>query len=432
MFPGDASGDIITTGTYSRTRVIVAGLIGNTLEWYDFSIYGYFASSIGAAFFPRSDHTAQILAAFGIFAVGYVMRPLGGTVMGYIGDRFGRKTALTISIGAMVIPTFLVGILPGYATLGLAAPVILTLLRALQGISVGGEFATSMVFLVEQAPANRRGLIGATAGSGASLGTLLGSGIGALLSDLLPPEAMADWGWRIPFLLGLLIGGTGVLVRRQIHETPPTLGQRTTLPQVLRRHPLLLLRFAGMACFFAVGFYLMFLFVVSWLQSVDGIPPARALEINTGAMTALIPAGLFMGWLSDRIGRKRLLAASMILGLVGSLPLLWLMHHPDPLPVLIGELGFVLIVGVMSGVIPAALAEAAPADARCTTVALGHNLAMGVIGGLTPLAAEWLMHRTANDLSPAYMLMAAAAISLFATFFQRETYRDPLAAAVAA
>jgi MFS transporter, MHS family, proline/betaine transporter len=162
-------------------RVIAAGMIGNVLEWYDFAIYGYFATAIGRQFFPHEDAVAQLLSAFGVFALGYVMRPVGGVLIGHIGDSFGRRAALTFSVAAMAVPTFLIGLLPGYATLGLAAPIALTLLRMAQGLSVGGEYTSSMVFLVEHAPEGRRGVMGALAACGATGGILLGSAVGASL-----------------------------------------------------------------------------------------------------------------------------------------------------------------------------------------------------------------------------------------------------------
>jgi len=153
-------------------------MIGNALEWYDFSVYGYFVGAIGQHFFPRENHTAQLLAAFGVFAIGYLMRPIGGAVVGQIGDRLGRRTALTFSVAAMAIPTFLIGLLPGYATLGVAAPILFTLLRMMQGLSTGGEYTSSLVFLVERAPPGRRGLTASFGPFGAILGILLGSAMG--------------------------------------------------------------------------------------------------------------------------------------------------------------------------------------------------------------------------------------------------------------
>src|SRR6476469_1475680 len=187
-------------------RVIAAGTIGNVLEWYDFAIYGYFATAIGRQFFPHEDPVAQLLSAFGVFALGYLMRPVGGALIGHIGDRLGRRAALTLSVAAMAIPTFLIGLLPGYATLGLLAPIALTLLRMVQGLSVGGEYTSSMVFLVERAPEGRRGLMGALTSCGACGGILLGSAVGAGFAAMMPTAALESWGWRIPFLLGLVVG----------------------------------------------------------------------------------------------------------------------------------------------------------------------------------------------------------------------------------
>jgi MFS family permease len=194
-------------------------MIGNVLEWYDFAIYGYFAATIGRQFFPREDTVTQLLSAFGVFAIGYLMRPLGGVLVGHIGDTFGRRAALTFSVVAMAIPTFLMGLLPGYQTIGVLAPIGLTLLRVVQGLSVGGEYTGSMVFLVEQAPEGRRGLMGALGASGSTAGILLGSAVGATFAASMSTAALDAWGWRIPFLLGLLVGIAGYIFRRYVLET---------------------------------------------------------------------------------------------------------------------------------------------------------------------------------------------------------------------
>src|SRR5262247_1637376 len=203
----------------SKYRMVAAGMIGNVLEWYDFAIYGYFATAIGHHFFPHEDAVAQLLSAFGVFALGYLMRPIGGVVVGHIGDRFGRRAALTFSVAAMAIPTFLIGLLPGYATIGILAPVALTLLRMVQGLSVGGEYTSSMVFLVEHAPEGRRGLMGALISCGAAGGILLGSAVGAAFAASMSNAALEAWGWRIPFLLGLAVGIAGYILRRYVLET---------------------------------------------------------------------------------------------------------------------------------------------------------------------------------------------------------------------
>lgn len=413
----------------STRKAIAAGAIGNVLEWYDFAIYGYFAAAIGQTFFPHEDKVAQVLSAFSIFAVGFLMRPVGGVVVGYIGDRFGRRTALSFSVAAMAIPTFLVGALPGYATLGVMAPVLLTVLRMIQGVSVGGEYTTSIIFMVERAPPGRRGLLGAIACSGANVGILLGSGTGAALALLMPAAALQSWGWRIPFLAGLLVGLAGYVLRRGIPDTSVKAAiRRMSLRETVRAHGPLVARLAGLTVFNAIGFYLLFIFVVSWLQFADGVAPDHALGINTLSLFVLVLSIVGMGWLSDRIGRKRLILAAMATGFVGALPLFWLMLHQDPAYILIGQLGFVLIISVTIGVQPAFMVEATPLAVRCTVIALGYNVVFGIIGGLTPLVATWLVHRTGDDLSPAYMIMAAAAVSFFTALLFKESYKDNIEA----
>jgi MHS family proline/betaine transporter-like MFS transporter len=403
-----------------QRNVITAGMIGNALEWYDFALYGYFAVAIGRHFFPHEDAVAQLLSAFGVFALGYLMRPLGGVLVGHIGDRLSRRAALTFSIAAMTIPTFLIGILPGYATLGVLAPILLTLLRIVQGLAVGGEYPCAMVFMVEHGGAGRRGIMGALAAIGAVVGILCGSGIGAIFGSMMTPETLNDWGWRIPFLLGLAGGLVGYLLRRRVLElTPPQSAERSPVLETLREHGWLVGRIVALTMYTALPFNLMFIYIVSWLQLADGIPPAQALEINTISMIVLLPIMLAAGWLSDRFGRKPLMLASAALGFVLALPLFWVMLNPAL--ALLGQLCIVLIIGPYIGVTPTLLVELTPARVRCTAVALGYNLCLAVTGGATPLIAAWLVERTATEISPALLIMVGAAITTAALLRTKET-----------
>ena len=408
-------------------RVIVAGMIGNVLEWYDFAVYGFFATAIGQQFFPHQDRVAQLLSAFGIFALGYLMRPLGGAVTGHIGDRFGRRAALTFSVAAMAIPTFLIGLLPGYGTLGLLAPIALTLLRMVQGLSVGGEYTSSMVFLVEQAPDGRRGLMGALAVCGAIAGILLGSAVGAAFAANMSAAALQTWGWRIPFLLGLVVGVIGYVLRRHMPETIAKPRERAPIVETLHDHWRVVLGFASLSVFMAVGFYVNFVYLVSWLQHADHFAPARALEINTFSMAVLTVVTVVSGLLADRFGRKPLLLLATMLGFIGALPLFWLLDHPSIWLAQLGQLSLALIVGLYAGTQPAILVETAPLQVRCTAVALGYNISLGVIGGLTPLVASWLVARTGDEIAPGFLMMAAAAVSFVTILRFPETYRTPFA-----
>ena len=407
--------------------MIAAGAIGNILEWYDFAVYGFFATVIGRVFFPKEDPIAQLLFTFGIFAIGYLMRPLGGMLIGHIGDRFGRKEALSISVAVMAIPTFIVGILPGYEAIGLAAPILLTLCRMLQGLSVGGEYTTSIVFMVENAPKNRRGTAGALACCGATLGILLGSATGAALAAVMSPESLDAWGWRIPFLFGLVIGFVGLVLRRNLEVKDEAVGeQKQPLKEVFQSHRLLIAKLAGLTVFTAVSFYLIFVYLVSWLQLIDKMGQEVSLQINTISMVALIPITLAGGALSDRIGRKPLVMGAIAATILLAYPLFNGMYHQSQVIVQLCQLSFALLVGLCLGIFPAFMAEAAPAHIRSTSLALGYNLTMGIVGGLTPLTATWLVSQTHDSVSPAFMVIAAALISFVTLLFMKETYKNNL------
>jgi MHS family proline/betaine transporter-like MFS transporter len=408
-------------------RNIASGAIGNTLEWYDFAIYGYFATSIGRLFFPKEDSVAQVLAAFGIFAIGYVMRPLGGVIIGYIGDRVSRRAALNVSIVAMASSTFVIGVLPGYATIGVAAPILLTACRMLQGLSVGGEYTTSLVFMVENAPRNRRGFNGALGCCGAVLGILLGSATGALLAAFMSAEDLETWGWRIPFILGLVIGLAGIVLRRHVDDvSKPIADPENPLLETLKTQRTVVVQIMALTASNAIPFYLLFVYIVSWLELVNKMPPEKSLVINTVSMVALIPIQLIAGSISDRIGRKPVLIAASVAAIVFSIPLFHGMYQQSMVMIQLSQLCFAIIAGTYLGVMPAFMVELPSPQVRSTTIALGYNLTAGVIGGFTPFAAAWLIHRTRDDISPAYILMAAAAISLAAILSMKESYRKSL------
>ena len=279
-------------------RGVVAGVVGNMLEWYDFALFGFFAQQIGAHFFPAGNPTASLLAAFGTFAAGFVMRPVGGALFGWVGDRYGRKQALIWSVLAMAFPSFFIGLLPGTETIGLAAPVLLLLFRMLQGLAVGGEYMASAVFLVEGSQPGRRGWMGSWGPLGASAGTLLGSMAGALVNRALPPEAVMAYGWRIPFLVGLAVGLGGLAIRRHyVERVPHQAPAKSPLGEAFRHHWRTMLHLVSLIAGMSVGFYTIFVYSATWLEQV-GVPARTALEINTLAMAAHLPMLPAAGWLS--------------------------------------------------------------------------------------------------------------------------------------
>ncbi len=408
-------------------RNILAGAIGNVLEWYDFAIYGYFAAEIGRTFFASTDPVSQMLSAFGIFAIGVLVRPLGGALLGYVGDKVGRRAALICSVAMMAIPTFLIGLLPGYAVMGAAAPIALAALRMIQGLSAGGEYTTSVVFMVEHAPPGRRGLIGAVACCSGTVGILAGSATGAVLAMAMSPETLNAWGWRVPFLAGLVVGAVGVLLRRGLHEeTAAKAAQHSPLVETFRDHWRLVVHIAGLAMFHAVSYYVVFIYIVNWLKLDNSISSARALQINTISMCGVVILIPVMGWLADRVGRRPVMLTAAAVGLVAAWPLLWLMHSSSGGTILLGQLGFVVIIAAFSGTLPSLLVEVAPLEVRCTVISLGFNATLGIVGGLSPLIAGWLVQQTGNSYCPAFMIMAAAPISVVALLKFRESYHDVL------
>jgi MHS family proline/betaine transporter-like MFS transporter len=244
----------------------------------------------------------------------------------------------------------------------------------------------------------------------------------------LSPEHLEAWGWRIPFLFGLIIGLAGYLLRRGSPEQPAHTRAILTNPviEAFKNHRLLLVKLSGVSAFLAVSFYLIFVYIVSWLELIDKIPPNKSLAINTLSMIVLIPVTLLAGALSDRVGRKPVLIAAALAAFIFSIPLLYGMYHQSDLVIQLSQIGFALVVGTFNGAMPALMVESAPAYIRTTVVALGYNLTMGILGGLTPLVASWLLNRTENEMIPAYMIVVVAAVSLIATMFVAETYKKDI------
>ena len=407
-----------------QSRAIVAGIAGNVMEWYDFSVYGYFAAIIGRNFFPTGDRTTSLIAAFGVFAAGFFMRPLGSILFGYIGDKKGRKLALTISVGMMAVPTFLIGVLPTYQQIGLWASLSLVLLRLLQGLSVGGEFTMSAIFLVEGSAARRRGFLGSFAPLGASAGTLLGSAVGATVTTLFGQSAIESWGWRVPFLIGILVGVVGLYIRSGLAEDRLAKPQtKSPVREAFQTEWRTILRLIGLNAAFAVSFYMGFVYVTTYIRQVDHIAQSTALDINTVAMLVSLVLIPLVGALSDGIGRKPILLAATGGLFVLAWPLFWMLHHPEIALVLPAQIGFAVLVACFGGTVPAAMVELVPDRVRCTVLSVGYNAGMAVLGGLTPMVAVYTIQRSQYDLSPAFLLMAAAAVSFLVIVGLRETYQ---------
>ena len=408
------------------SRQILGGTVGNVLEWYDFAVYGFLAPIMSPLFFPADSGLTGLMKTYGIFAAGYLMRPIGGVIFGYVGDRLGRKTALQWSIAMMAIPTVLVGLLPVHASIGSTAAVLLILLRLIQGISVGGELIGSMSYLVETAPENRRGLAGSWSVCGGVSGILLGSLVASVLGGLLGEEAMNEWGWRVPFLLGVVIFAIGSWLRRTLVESADFENANAdepnaTLPiiAVLRDMPRRVMHLSISILLFATSFYLLFVWMPTYLSKMVTPPVEHALDVNTAAMVFLlimIPLG---GRLSDSIGRKPvMLTATVLMGLL-VYPAFLILDQGVMLYALAIQLLFAVLLGLIQGPLPAFMVECFPVKVRYTAIGLSYNITLAIFGGTAPLVSTWLIQTTGDLASPAIYLVVLAIISSTSMYFMK-------------
>jgi MHS family proline/betaine transporter-like MFS transporter len=412
---------------WTLRRVVTAGVIGNVLEWYDFAVYGFFAPILAAQFFPSSDRMVSLLAAFGAFAVGFLMRPVGAVVFGHIGDRYGRARALLISVAMMAIPTVLMGLLPTYATIGVAASFLIVLLRMFQGMAVGGEFTSSIVFLAEHSPPRRRGFFASWAMFAATTGTMLGSAVGAAMSNLMSPEALAAWGWRAAFISGILVAVVGIIIRRNMLDTPASVPEISPVRLAFRHHRWEVLRVFGLNMAPAATYYLLFVYAATWIAESTPLARSAALDITTLSILTFLVVAPIAAWISDRFGRKLMLIVGMSSCMILAYPLAWLMHQTDAAAIAAAQMTFAALLALYMASIPAAMCEMFPHNVRVSAVSVGYGLAYAVFGGTAPAVAVWLISRTGNDLAFAWYIVVLTAVSLTVAFTTRERRGEPLA-----
>lgn len=405
-------------------RIVAASAVGNLLEWYDFAAYAYMAPVLGKLFFPASDPFDSLLASFGAFAAGYVVRPLGALIFGPLGDRLGRRALMIVSILMMGAATLAIGLLPTTTEIGVTAAILLVLLRIVQGLSLAGEYGGAITFIAEHAPERRRGFFTSIVATTQNAGFLLGSGIGAAVTALLGDAAMEGWGWRLPFLLGGVIALAALVLRRGLVE-PPTIaegGSRgTPLRSALRDHWREILQVGGLYVGARTAFYIVFVYGISFLTTKMHVSAAAAMDINTGCLLAMMLVPVPLAILSDRIGRRPVNLGSTIAMLLFAWPLFALMHHTDTQLVLLGQLGFAVVIGCMSGANAVTLVEVLPYHVRSTGLAIGINASTALFGGTAPMIATYLVQRTADDFSSVWYLMALTTVALIATLTIPET-----------
>lgn len=402
-------------------RAVISASIGNALEWFDLVVYGFFAATISKLFFPTGDDTVSLLLTLGTFGVSFFMRPLGAVLIGAYADRAGRKKALTLSIVLMFIGTLMIAVVPTYSSIGLLAPAVLVLARMVQGLSAGGEFGSATAFLAEHAP-RRRGFFASWQVASQGLTTLLAAGFGAVLTGNLSPEQMAAWGWRIPFIFGLLIGPVAYYIRRNVDESPEFAkleATRTPIADTFSDQKERLLLAVGIVVLGTVATYLV-LFMPTYGVKQLGLP---ASVVFTATMTVgviqMLVAPVF-GHLSDRFGRVRIMLTAAVLLLLTVYPMFSiLVSRPTFGTLLAVEMLFGLLMTAYFAPVPAILSELFPTRTRTTGLSLSYNTAVTIFGGFAPFILTWLISVTNDKLSPSYYLLFAAVISIAALLATR-------------
>ncbi|EMI5490206.1 MFS transporter [Providencia stuartii] len=409
--------------SYSHKRALLAGSVGNFIEWYEFAIYGFLATIIAQNFFSYSGEESQITAillTYASFAIAFFFRPLGALIFGRIGDKLGRKPTLIFVLVMMTLVTTAIGFIPTYATIGVAAPIIITLLRIFQGLFAGGEYGGAVSLMTESAPKGKRGLFGAWQSFTVALGLLAGVGVVSLLSFLMSTESLHDWGWRIPFWLALPMGLLALWLRYNMEETPSFVSaqqkeQSETNAAKVDIFKAIFLGIGRLMAWSAAG-YAYLVIMPTYLQSSLHTDFNTALLIavisNVGFAVTILPAGM----LSDKIGRRNIMVLATILLLVFSLPLLKILQSESSTLLIKAVVVFIAggIVGLLAGPGPAMLAEMFPTKVRYTGLGLAYSLSNAVFSGCAGLIITGLIKQTGNLDIPAWYVMATALISLLA------------------
>jgi MHS family proline/betaine transporter-like MFS transporter len=434
--PATARTDINAINNIKRlsSQALLAGMIGNILEWYDFGLYGYLAPVIGAHFFPSTNPVASLLGAYGGFALGFAVRPLGGAVLGHIGDRVGRKAVLITSVVLMGVATSAIGVLPTYQQVGLWAPVLLLVVRIFQGFSVGGEFTGSVSYLIETSPRHRRGIAGSFANIGSTGGYLLAAAAATGTELLRAYDAHLSWVWRMPFLAGGLIAVLAYWMRANLshrgYEPGPAADaepRELPLKQAFTQAP----RTMVLAILFTWGYgvadYLTLVFLPIFASKFGHLASSSALAINTIGEAVAICSIPLAGWLTDRVVRRRtMLILAFALIFCAALGFFVLAGRGARVEFALAQFGFAVLLGMIMGSAPAMLAEQFPSEFRLSGYSLSFNVGIGFGGGTAPLIATALIGASGFGLAAAGYLMLGALLSIGALALMPDRSRAPL------
>ncbi|WP_171026222.1 MFS transporter [Mesorhizobium comanense] len=417
-----------TIQSKSARRAIMAAGLGHMLEWYEFTIYGYMALTISRKFFPANE-TTSLLLTFATFGLGFVARPLGGIVLGRLGDLWGRKPVMLVTFFIMALSTLAMGLLPTFETVGIAAPVMLVLVRLLQGFSLGGEWAVAAAFMVEWAPDRKRGLYGSFNQLSASVGILLGSFTAAAINSLVDAATIDAGAWRIPFLLGIVLLPVGFYVRRSVGETPAFEASRSVPKPAAAASGSFTraLQVLGLASAWSVEFYIFLSYLPSFSQRQLGMSASTALWANTAGLIVYTLCLPVTGHLSDRFGRRIVLAVGCMAFAALTYPLFFFMLSGIGVWTLVAiQILFGVSLAAISGPATAALTEIFPTHNRSSWLSAVYSIAVALAGGFAPFVATWLISLTGHAIAPTFYVIGASLLGLLTIATMRETAHERL------
>jgi MFS transporter, MHS family, proline/betaine transporter len=419
----------VRKGRLSRKQLIAAATIGNALEFFDFTVYSFFALTIGKLFFPNMSSYGQLLASVATFGVGFVMRPLGGVVIGAYADRAGRKPAMTLTIFMMALGCMLIGLAPTYEQIGVAAPTIIVFARLLQGFSAGGEVGASTTLLIEAGTTANRGLLGSYQFASQGLGVSLGALMAGLLTTFLEPASLLAWGWRVPFLMGVAIAPIGMWIRRRLDEQASTDARSVRMPvlAVMRDH----WRRAALGTLLTIGStvtaYVVTFYMPTYAIHELKVPAPTALLAGLVSGVVTFTVAPLAGLLSDRLGRRAMVFWPRVGVMLLIWPaFLWLSSGPDAARLLITVGGLSVLLALQAAPSITILPEMFPRAVRATGMAIVYSIGVAIFGGFAQTIATWLVKTTGNLLAPAWYVMACVAISCLALPFIRDLTGKPL------
>lgn len=418
-------------------KVAVSSFLGNFIEWFDYASYSYFATTIALVFFPTGNHTVAMLQTFGVFALAFVLRPIGALFWGNFGDRKGRKGALAISIMFMSGASFLIGCLPSYAMIGVLAPVLLLLLRMVQGFSASGEYAGAATFLGEYAPTKKRGIYCSLIPASTAIGLLAGSTLASVMTASLSSDAVVSWGWRVPFLMAGPLGLVVHYIRTKLADSPvyasmtaaiddkqasSSQGEQGVSPlrELFQHHFKALMISFGACMLNAVGFYTVLTYLPTYLSDTVGMAAAQSSAITTICLVLYVALVFGMGHISDMFGRKKVLIGACVAFVVLTVPAFMVLNTAQFWPVLIVELAMCATLTANDGTLSSYLTETFPTSVRFTGFAFSFNLANAIFGGTAPFIATGLIYVTGSSTAPAWYMVAVAAVALVAMILSHE------------